>query len=176
MAESEQPTEDGAESLPQTKEIDEKLSSALGEVLPDEEERAQVISRISTFVKHEVKIHAGPLPPPEQLADYDKVHAGFALRIFEMAEKQQNHGIEMDVKLSDAGIEDRVKITDAAIADQKRGMVFGALLLLVILVCALTSGLYDKTAVAGFFLGAAVLNAIGLFVHGRNNGDSNEQE
>lgn len=176
MAENDELVDENPENLPETVEIDEKLSEALGELIPSEDKRLRVISRISTVVKREVSIHSGPLPPPEQLAGYDKISPGFALRIVEMAEKQQNHGMEMDVKLSDASIEDRRKTTDAAIEDQKRGMFLGALLLFVILGCALISGLYDKTAVAGFFLGAAVLNAIGLFVHGRSNGEIDEAE
>ncbi len=154
----------------------EKLSDALGELIPSEDVRLKVISRISTVVRREVRIHSGPLPPPEQLADYEKISAGLAIRIVEMAEKQQNHGMEMDLKLSNASITDRIKTTDAAIKDQTRGMNVGAFLLFVILCFALISGLNDQTIVAGLFLGAAVLNAIGLFVHGRNNGENGEAE
>ena len=39
----------------------------------------------------------GPLPPPQQLAEYEKVHPGLAERIIQMAERQQNHRHQKDM-------------------------------------------------------------------------------
>jgi len=42
------------------------------------------------------RLHIGPLPPPEDYAAYESVHAGAAGRILTMAEREQAHGQEMD--------------------------------------------------------------------------------
>jgi len=44
---------------------------------------------------HQLEVHhqswQGPLPPPEQLAEYNAVHPGFAERIIRMAEQEGEH-------------------------------------------------------------------------------------
>ena len=42
-------------------------------------------------VQETVTIHAGPLPPPEILREYDQALPGLADRIVSMAEGQANH-------------------------------------------------------------------------------------
>ena len=49
-------------------------------------------------VQETVTIHAGPLPPPEILREYDQALPGLADRIVSMAEGQANHRQHLDVR------------------------------------------------------------------------------
>ncbi|MCK5644321.1 MAG: DUF2335 domain-containing protein [Gammaproteobacteria bacterium] len=142
--------------LPATDVIDEEIERLVGEVLPLEEgaQGAELAARIVTLVKHES--FSGPLPHPQHLQAYDNIAPGTALRIVTMAEKQQNHNIDTESKLVKSDISDR-----------RLGMVFGAGLFLLLILAAYYSGKNENDYLATLFLGAAVLNVIGIFVNGR---------
>lgn len=55
--------------------------------------KKETILRSASLV---IKQHSGPLPDPESLADYNRLIPNGAERIMTMAEKQQNHGFEME--------------------------------------------------------------------------------
>lgn len=45
------------------------------------------------------KFHSGPLPPPDDLAEYDRVLPGAAERIFQLAEREQAHRHVQEAKM-----------------------------------------------------------------------------
>ena len=47
------------------------------------------------------KSHSGPLPPPEDFAEYEKALAGSCDRILKMAEKQQDYVYEINKRRLD---------------------------------------------------------------------------
>lgn len=72
-----------------TKEIIQKLTPVLR---PDKKGEAERV--IATIVQQ--KLHVGPLPPPEDLAQYDQACPGAAERIIAMAERQADHRQSME--------------------------------------------------------------------------------
>lgn len=63
---------------------------------------------------HQTNHYQGPIPPPDHLAGYEDIKAGFAERILKMAEDQANHryaiehkSINSDVKLRDRMMNER---------------------------------------------------------------------
>lgn len=46
---------------------------------------------LPAVVTQVTKMHSGPLPDPETLAEYNRIHPEAAERIISMAEKEQNH-------------------------------------------------------------------------------------
>ncbi|NMA17920.1 MAG: DUF2335 domain-containing protein [Clostridiaceae bacterium] len=79
------------------------------DVLPEEgvlerisDEDSEVAEEIITALRMEVRKHfRGPLPPPEMLAEYEKIQPGLADRIVKMAEKQQDHRISLERSVVD---------------------------------------------------------------------------
>jgi len=53
---------------------------------------------VTNFAAQETRIssHSGPLPSPEMLADYERLHPGSAERIFRMAEKDQDNRLGLE--------------------------------------------------------------------------------
>ena len=42
------------------------------------------------------ELYAGPLPPPNMLAEYDRIQPGFANRIFQLTEEQAHHRMSLE--------------------------------------------------------------------------------
>lgn len=65
----------------------------LGDPIVPLRDRKSMVVREERSVSH---FHQGPLPPPYQLEEYDRVIPGSAERIISMAERQQQHRIEIE--------------------------------------------------------------------------------
>jgi len=106
--------------------------------------------------------HSGPLPPPESLAKYEKVHQGAAERIFQMAEQQAAHRQELE------------KIT---VKSQARNSFLGLISGTVIGLTGILSSTYvalSGYSVEGISGVVASLAALaGVFVYGKH---SNQKE
>jgi uncharacterized membrane protein len=87
----------------------------------------------------------GPLPPPEQLGEYEKIVPGAASRILAMAE----------IAIS-GPIQNTAKLTDAEIAASNRGMSFAIILTSVM---SIASVVFFILAVAGVGKTAACITA-----------------
>lgn len=72
---------------------------------------------VTTFAAQETRIssHSGPLPSPETLAAYERLHPGSTERIFQMAEKEQANRLGLESMQLSADIEHR----NAVLAVQK---------------------------------------------------------
>lgn len=76
---------------------------------------------IETFeVQH---FSSRPIPSPEELEHYEKIHEGFADRIVTMAEREQNHRHDIE----DSGLK-------AVVAAEKRGQIFTFIISLSVIV------------------------------------------
>jgi uncharacterized membrane protein len=74
-----------------------------GEVVVDIEPLAK---RIGSEVRTEFQqLHIGPLPPPEELAEYDKVVPGLAERLIAMTEREQAHRHDIQITSVKTGFE-----------------------------------------------------------------------
>lgn len=70
------------------------ISPSAQTVNPQPYQNQPEIPNIQSIFKQETKVHAGPIPSPEQLGEYENVSTGSANRIIMMAENQQNSRIE----------------------------------------------------------------------------------
>ena len=103
---------------------------------------------------------SGPLPHPKHLREYEGILPGAAERIISMAEKNLEH----NRNLAERGL-------DAEIEDTKRGMLCGALLFGLLIVCGFASLIITGSEIAlAIFLGAAVIGGVTAFIKGRNGG------
>jgi uncharacterized membrane protein len=87
----------------------------------------------------------GPLPPPEQLAEYEKIVPGAAMRILSMAEAAIS-----------GPIQNTAKLTDAEIEASKRGLTFAIALTSVM---SIASIVFFILAVVGVGSTAACITA-----------------
>lgn len=54
---------------------------------------------LAGFIRREVAFHAGPLPSPETLAEYDRVVPGFAREMADMLLNEAKHRVHVDNKM-----------------------------------------------------------------------------
>ena len=142
-------TDSGLDPLEQ--EIDRKI----GDLVP-QKAREQIVHRLTTIMVGEY--FSGPIAHPRHLREYEEIEPGSANRIITMAEKRNDHNIEMERRATNAEIDER-----------RLGMKCGAGLFGLLIVCALIVALSTKSRwITGAFLGATVIGGVGLFIKGRN--------
>ena len=147
------PTSDEPESP--TEEIVKKLTPLL------RPERRQEAERVIGMVLQ--KSHSGPLPAPEDLADYERICPGAADRIITMAESNMNHRQSMEKTLvkSEYGL-------------RTRGQWL-ALAALVVMLAVIAFTFWLGQPIAGSVLGSATLIAVtGMFLGRDKNGEEDE--
>lgn len=120
--------------------------NAVLESLP--EDKRDVI--MSAMYAIEQKSYSGPLPAPEDFAEYEKILPGSTDRILKMAEKQVDHRISSDNK-----------IIDNTYRQSGRGQILGAILVVMFGVIILIFGLTGHDSLAKYI---GVTTVIGLAV------------
>lgn len=120
--------------------------NAVLESLP--EDKRDVI--MSAMYAIEQKSYSGPLPAPEDFAEYEKILPGSTDRILKMAEKQVDHRISSDNK-----------IIDNTYRQSGRGQILGAILVVMFGVISLILGLSGHDSLAKYI---GVTTVIGLAV------------
>ena len=120
--------------------------NAVLESLP--EDKRDVI--MSAMYAIEQKSYSGPLPAPEDFAEYEKILPGSTDRILKMAEKQVDHRISSDNK-----------IIDNTYRQSGRGQILGAILVVMFGVISLILGLTGHVSLAKYI---GVTTVIGLAV------------
>ena len=121
-------------------------SLPVGEFRPDEVPGAV----IAGFELHH---HSGPLPPPSQLAEYDRVHPGLAERIVGMAERQQapHHATT-------------TRVLDGTLSTTKRGQIFGLVAVGMACVSAVFIASFGAPKVAGAIVLVGLASLAGAFI------------
>lgn len=109
---------------------------------------------IQTLVS--IKHHSGPLPDAETLTQYDSVIPNGADRIMTMAEKQQDHRIDLE-KLA----------VSSQLSQSRTGQIFGFIISLVIIACGtyLAMNGHEKTGMV--LIGTTLVALAGIFVLGK---------
>lgn len=141
---------------------EELLATVLAEKIQQDRSASGEIIKVVKAVSQEF---SGPIPPPQVLAGYDNVQAGFANRIVAMAEKEQAHR---------HFIED--KALSSSISIQKRGQIFALILSLLILIGSMFL-IYNGREISGSVLAGSVL--IGLaytFINGRKRDEPKDEK
>lgn len=133
------------------------------EIEPVQEESVN----LETAVTYEHrKMHIGPIPSPEVLAEYNEIDPTFANRILVMAEQQSSHRQEMEKKIVKSGTRDSFM-----------GIVFGFLIGILSLIVSLILGLNGRT-IESSLLGVGGLGGlVSVFIYGtRSNDNDNDKD
>ncbi|AOZ99605.1 DUF2335 domain-containing protein [Flavobacterium commune] len=115
------------------------------------EQKEEIVKTIVSF-KH----HSGPLPDPETLTQYNQIITDGANRIMLMAEKQQNHRIELEKQA-----------VTSQLSQSKKGQIFGFIITLLIVGCGtyLAVNGHEKTGIV--LIGTTLVALAGIFVLGK---------
>lgn len=118
---------------------------------------AQIITQVSSSF-------SGPLPPPEVLAQFDRVVPGAAERIIAMAEKQADHrrGLEK-------------KITESDISDSRLGLIFGFLIGLIGVGGGVMTAILGRPGTGSVISITALASLVGVFVYGSSQNRSEKE-
>lgn len=112
-----------------------------------------------------VKSHSGPLPSPETLAGYENAQSGAADRVITMAEKQQNHRMDLE------------KIAIRRQFNQSSaGQWIAAVLALSFLGGSVYLGINDHDVLAGTLGGATIIALVTVFITGKNSMQNSSKE
>lgn len=97
----------------------------------------------SSFIKPEE--HIGPIPSTELLAEYERVLPGVSERIIRIFEQEQMHRHQLEIM---------------ALAEEKSTMRVGQFLLLIVVICSLSTGIFLSfrgAEISGAIIGAAAI-------------------
>lgn len=115
------------------------------EVAPEKTPRAKI-----SHLQHQE--FSGPLPPPSLLRGYEEVVSGLAGTIVSMAQKAQDHTIEIDkeeLRLRAVELEHIAQIAKDEAAFRRRAQYLSAFLGIAVLCCIATLGFFGFGGTAG---------------------------
>lgn len=98
---------------------------------------------------------SGPIPPPEQFGQYETILPGSADRILKMAEKQQDHRMEIEKEA-----------ISKSLAHNRRGQTFGFIAMLLMLGLSVFFALNGMEAWAGTIGSVTIVTLVALFITG----------
>lgn len=103
--------------------------------------------------------YLGPLPPPDVLAEYERVRPGAAEFFFRSLETQMQHRQALETKLVDAGI-----------SNEKVGMWLAFMIVVIAACCATALILEGKDPQGLAMISAALVTLSAVFVYSRRQG------
>lgn len=118
----------------------------------------EVPEKDSKTLVHQSVFHRGPLPAPETLKKYDEIIPHGAERIMAMAEKQQEHRIEMEKIVISAQVRESNKGQYFAFTIGITGLFLGFICII------LGQGVYGI-----IFIGGTLVSLVSIFIVGKKN-------
>jgi uncharacterized membrane protein len=115
-----------------------------------------IVREIHEAVREELRFFAGPLLPPDVLAEYNRVFPDCGKAIVEMAQKEQQHRHALEAQR-----------TRAEYGLARRGQLIGAALAMIAVTGAIYLLAHDKSITGLSLLGAVVVAFGGAFVYDR---------
>lgn len=132
----------------------ERIDSVILNAVP-EDKKAEVKEALMVIRS---EMYSGPIPPPDALAQYEKIQPGAADRILKMAEKQQEHRMALETKAIGGQVD-----------QSKRGQIFGFIVIFLCIGAAIFFAVYfDMTKFAATFLSITMVILVGLFITGKS--------
>ena len=104
------------------------------------------------------RTYSGPLPPPEDLAAYKELIPDAPARLLAMAERQQQHRIEMENE-----------IVRKDYQQVRRGQWLGVFIALVFIGGAIYLAMNDHDWVAGTMIGVTLVGVVSLLIKGKKS-------
>lgn len=126
-----------------------------------------------SVVLQSVTATSGPLPDPRALAEYDRIHPGFAERIVAMAEKQAEHRQSLEASIVSAQVGD----VDAVRKERRLGQVLGITAVLATLIVAAFVGTVGQGPWAASIIASVPMAGLVVaFMAGRSKPDSAKEK
>lgn len=149
-------------------EIKEELVSLNPNIFDgvDEKKEGELLRTFSQMTLSIERHHSGPLPPAETLIQYDSVIPNGADRIMIMAEKQQDHRMNLENKAISSQLNQSLS-----------GQIFGFILCIMALSASTYLGITGHHWPAGIIGSSTILGLATIFVLGkRSNSKSNHDK
>ena len=135
--------------------LDEVPTEVLQEALERRGDNLVVAAQASRF--------SGPLPPPDALEHYERIHQGFAERIVSMAEREQSHRHSIEgTALS------------GSVAAEKRGQVFAFLICTAVVIGSIGLIALGHEVPGLILAGSTLVGLAYVFITGRRQEDDEE--
>lgn len=109
-------------------------------------------------VIQQTSVLSGPVPSPAILREYDNLLPGSAQKIFEMAENQSAHRMELEKK-----------VINADINRSKQGLMFGFSVALFGIIGTIVLGIWGNPVVSGILGFSTLGSLVGVFIYGSQN-------
>lgn len=133
------------------------------------DQRQEVLHKIEQSISISASNFSGPIPPPDILNGYNKIIKNGADRIIKMAEKEQEHRHQLNLKDQ----ESQTKLIETDIKEQERefylkvaGMILGFILAIAFIGASVYLSLNGHDAVATAII-AVIGTIVSIFVLGR---------
>jgi uncharacterized membrane protein len=155
------------------------IDSRLQRQFPDLERRPEVIQTIETVVRERSFMFSGPVPPPQMLAEYERICPGWAVRILEQGEREQLARIERE---REELAQTRLIIESEASDDrsgriiESRGQILGFSAFLIIAALGGWAMYLGQTAIAIACFTTFAVGVVGLFVMGRKQESTSDND
>lgn len=107
---------------------------------------------------------AGPIPPPEFLAEYDKICPGLGDRLVKMAEDEAAHRRSIETKLTDAQVED----LRAGRREARRGQICALITVLAVVGGSVYIAAQGHEIAAGLLGIGGLGGVVATFIYGRD--------
>jgi len=140
--------------------LEEEPTEAIQQLLQTPQGKAAIQQILITAIAVHEERHSGPLPPPRQLAEYDKAVPGGAERIFQMAEREQAHRHE--IQRSEAQL--RQTTIQHIKSREGRGQHYGAALAFGVLLLGTLMTVLGHVGPAVGLVGTTMAAIAGVFV------------
>lgn len=151
---SEENLETGGENVAEADVKSEVIPSKILEQLP-EEQRKKVL-RAFHRVERRASFFRGPLPPPIILKEYEAILPGSANRIVTMAEKQQDHRMELEHA-----------VIHSDIVMERLGLAAGFILAVILIIGSIWLVSKGKELTGLSVLVGAIASLVGIFIFGQ---------
>ena len=151
-------------STTQTLDLIRNIEDDLKDKLP-EGEQGVVLQVVREVVERRAAIFSGPQPPPELIAEYERVAPGWGLRILEMGEREQLHRHSCDLKIL-AQNDRELDEGRSWLGYLGRGQIFGFIALLILGAIGVYALWLHLETAASICLGTCAVGIVGAFVKG----------
>lgn len=108
-------------------------------------------------------VYEAPLPPPQILAEYEKIHSGTANIIIEVFEKQANHRIDMEKT-----------VIVSATKQRSKGQWFAFIISICLMLLAFFALKYNHPVVASIICSTTLVSIIYTFITGNKAEQKNQ--
>lgn len=145
-------SDDFEKSQPEAEFVGNELDRLIALVPKDKKKQANAIVSV---VKESMVAFSGPIPPPDQFEQYERVLPGSADRILQMAEKQQEHRMAIEKEA-----------ISKSLNHNKRGQTFGFIAMLLMLALSVFFVFFGMKVWAGIIGSITIVTLVTLFITG----------